>query len=171
MTSPWKQLQTAFVEDHKTMTRGYRDLLAAIEAGEYVSATTLATKLDALAGPHIAFEEQYLYPEVSAIRGSRYASQLYGEHAETLSVLVQLQALPKDRRPTDDELARWTLGLKHGLDHAAACGTLLSHLQTQSEEKQKEFLTALEDLRENGQRWSELKREPRQKEAQSQANH
>ena len=59
----------------------------------------------------------------------------------------------------------------HGLDHAAACGTLLSHLQTQSEEKQKEFLTALEDLRENGQRWSELKREPRQKEAQSQANH
>ena len=156
MTSAWKQLQKTFLDDHRTMTRGYRDLLTAIELRDFAAAAQLAANLDELAGPHIEFEEQCLYPEIESIRGEAYASRLYGEHAEILRVLLELQALTAETPPTDDDVASWTEGLRHGLEHAAACGSLLSHLQAQSPEQLERSWESLKGLRKQRHRWSEL---------------
>ena len=156
MTSTWDQLQAAFVDDHRAMTRGYRDLLEAVQSGDFVAATRIASTLDQRAGPHIEFEEQCLYPEVEESRGEMYTSRLYDEHAEVLSAIVELQSIPDDATPSKERTAHWAKQIQHGLDHAAACGSLLSHLQAQSAEQQQQFLEDLMRFRQQGHRWSEL---------------
>lgn len=159
MASTWDQLQTAFVDDHRAMTRGYRDLIEAIRSGDYLSASSLAVKLDRVAGPHIEFEEHCLYPTVSDSRGAEYTDRLYDEHAEVLSAIVDLQTISEaSPPPTKERVAQWERKLQHGLDHAAACGSLLSHLGALSEAQQRTFLNHLLQLRRDGRRWSELHR-------------
>ena len=99
MTSIWEQLETAFVDDHRTMTRGYVELLAAIQSRDFASASRIAARLDELAGPRIGFEEQCLYPEVKKIRGDSYTSRLYEEHDEVLRALAATGAIARKHSP------------------------------------------------------------------------
>ncbi len=163
MASTWEQLEAAFVADHRVMTRGYVELLRAIKNRDFGSATQIAAELDRLAGPHIEFEQEYLYPEVQKIRGQSYASRLYDEHAEVLSAIVELKGLSPDSDPDDGQLSSWTEKIQHGLDHAAACGSLLSHLEAQSAPQQQQLLQSLRELREQGHRWSDLEHSWRQR--------
>ncbi len=157
MTSTWKQLQQAFVDDHQALTRGYRDLENAIESRDFATATKLAGELDKRAGPHIEFEERFLYPEVESVRGRPYSSRLYREHEAILGVLVELQAIIPGQPPSNEDVARWKEGLRQGMDHAATCGTLLSHLESQAPKQLEQLLGSLKELRSLGHRWSELK--------------
>ncbi|TWU55884.1 hemerythrin domain-containing protein [Rubripirellula reticaptiva] len=156
MNTAWNELQTAFVNDHIAMTHGYRDLLEAVQSGDFESASRLASDLDKVAGPHIEFEETCLYPEVEESRGETYTARLYDEHAEILRAVVELQSLSDDAKPTKRRVKQWQEQLQHGLDHAAACGSLLSHLGTQSADQQQSLLNTLLLLRQQGRRWSEL---------------
>lgn len=156
MNSIWNELRDAFVDDHRKMTQGYERLLTAIDAGDFASASNMAVRLDELAGPHIEFEERFLYPTVKSIRGEAYVSNLYDEHAKIVRAISEIASLQPGASPTAQQAARWTTQLKHGLDHAASCGSLLSHLQVQSVEKQREYLQAIQRLRKGGTRWSEL---------------
>lgn len=148
-----KNLNSAFVEDHRTLIRGYRDAKEAVEKHDLATARTIAERLDQEAGAHIEFEERCLYPIVAAARGNEYASKLYHEHKGTLQTLVELQAASS---MDDAARLRWLGGLQEGLEHAATCGTLLSHLETLPVERQKELLERLRSLRTEKRRWSEL---------------
>lgn len=152
-TDSLKNLNAEFVEDHRKLIRGYRDARVAIEANDREAAQVIAERLDREAGAHIEFEERFLYPIVAAARGEDYASRLYQEHNATLQTLIELQAAS-----SMDEAARlrWLAGLQEGLEHAATCGTLLSHLETLPEERQAELLDSLRSLRSRKSRWSEL---------------
>ena len=152
-TEALKNLNAAFVEDHRKLIRGYRDAKLAIEANDREAAQVIAGRLDREAGPHIEFEERFLYPIVAAARGEDYAARLYQEHTATLQTLIELQTAA-----SMDEAARqrWLAGLQEGLEHAATCGTLLSHLETLPAEQQEELLETLTSLRRKNSRWSEL---------------
>jgi len=152
-TNGWKQLAQAFVDDHQKLTRGYSDARQAVASDDLTSAKRIADQLDQLAGPHIAFEERFLYPIVRSARGDTYASKLYHEHRLILKTLVELQAAA-----SMDEMhkSRWLVGLQEGLEHAATCGTLLSHLQTLPETDQTQLLEDLRSLQQQPIRWSEL---------------
>ena len=147
------QLTQAFVDDHQKLTRGYADARQAVESDDLTAAKRIAEQLDQPAGPHIAFEEQFLYPIVRSARGDSYASKLYHEHQLILKTLVELQSAA-----SMDELhkSRWLVGLQEGLEHAATCGTLLSHLQTLPDAEQTQLLEELRSLRKQPIRWSEL---------------
>lgn len=152
-TSGWKQLAQAFVDDHQTLTRGYSAAHQAVESGDLTSAKRIADELDQLAGSHIAFEERFLYPIVRTARGDTYASKLYHEHRLILKTLVELQAAAS---MDETHKSRWLAGLQEGLEHAATCGTLLSHLQTLPEAEQTQLLKDLRSLQQQPIRWSEL---------------
>jgi len=156
MESTWQDLQKAFVDDHVAMTRGYESLMAAVKAGDFPLAAELAEHVDKIAGPHVEFEERFLYPTVQETRGESYVSRLYTEHDEIVRAIRELASLPPEASPSSEKVARWIEQLTEGLHHAASCGSLLSHLQVQSPEKQRSYLDAIHRLRKQGTRWSEL---------------
>lgn len=156
MASTWERIQQVFVDDHRSMMRGYRDLIALLKDRNFDEAAQAASQLDSLAGPHIEFEEKYLYPQVAKSRGDAHMSRLYDEHDVVLTVLVALEMLPHRDSPDEETLQKWISQLQLGIDHASACGNLLIELKSLSEDEQLRFLDGLTRLQEQGTRWTQL---------------
>lgn len=157
----WEQLQQAFLADHRAMLRGFQELINALVAGDRQASGRAASELNAVAGPHIEFEERFLYPQVARTRGDTYLSRLYDEHDEVVAVLADIidgsETAPHEPRRLDrSTVSRWVATLRGGIDHASACGTLLGELKSLSEPQQLEFLDRLNRLRDRGNCWTEL---------------
>jgi len=72
MAVEWSPLATAFVDDHQQVTRALKQLKDALGRHDLSEAKRIAEELDPAAGPHILFEEVFLYPEVARARGRDY---------------------------------------------------------------------------------------------------
>lgn len=152
---PRTTLETEFLADHKKMTRGFRDLIKALEADELSEAFRLAEELDFAAGPHIEFEEHVLYPEVEGARGDEYGANLRHEHQVARSALRFLLE-HGDKPIRAEDKARVIQQLRIGFEHAVACGSLLSHLTVLDDAAQQSMLKKLREYRDQRLRWTEL---------------
>ncbi|MFQ5741686.1 MAG: hemerythrin domain-containing protein [Acidobacteriota bacterium] len=149
-------LADAFLSDHKVMTQGFHRILKALERNDLKGAVELARRLDRVAGPHIEFEEEILYPQIRRNRGRDYVSRLYREHQVALQGIQTLLQSPAGTALDPHEKEQLVGKIRTALDHAVSCGTLLSHLTTLDETRQEQILNRLRDLRSQGHRWTEL---------------
>ena len=158
MAVEWSPLTTAFVDDHQQLTRALKQLKDALGRHDLSEAKRIAEELDRAAGPHILFEEAFLYPEVARARGRDYIDRLYEEHRVGRDLLTRLLVLRSDsrRRLGDEEQARLLQQAEMTLGHAVSCGTLLSYLTTLDQTAQKEYFAALLALRQQAKRWTEI---------------
>lgn len=149
-----------FVKDHQRMTRGLVDLLQIVRQGDLRAAVAAADKLDRESGPHIEFEEKVLYGEVGRMRGLRLEAQLRCEHDSIRNGLVRLSYL--NEKDVDDPRVRAELvqTFETAIRHAESCGTLISHLESLSPERQQAAFEQLEAFRRAGRRWTELDNRP-----------
>jgi hypothetical protein len=150
-------LAAAFVDDHKHLTRGLTQLKEALESGDLEEARRIANALDLAAGPHIAFEEGYFYPEIARTRGREFAERLYHEHGIGRQLLARLLEKERASDITAEERARLVNQAAMVMDHAVSCGTLLSHLTALDATRQGKLLERLLQLREHPRRWTHLK--------------
>src|SRR5271166_2858320 len=129
MAVEWSPLTTAFVDDHQQLTRALKQLKDALGRHDLSEAKRIAEELDCAAGPHILFEEAFLYPEVARARGRDYIERLYEEHRAGRDLLTRILVLRSDsrRRLGDEEQARLLQQAEMTLGHAVSCGTLLSY--------------------------------------------
>ncbi len=154
-TDSSQSLRNAFIEDHRHLTQGLNRLLKALRADDFEEGIAIARELDRVAGPHIQFEEEVLYPEITRTRGTDFTDRLYDEHGTALQAIRTLLAANGGSLSPSTK-AQVIEAAQTGLSHAVSCGTLLSHLTTLPEEMQERLLTRLQDLRADGRRWSEL---------------
>lgn len=148
-------LERAFVEDHKHLTRGFAEILEALETNDWPRASRAADEIDRLVGAHIEFEERFLYPEVGKVRGEAYATCLYDEHDVALDAIRALESCDPEAGLSSEEKARVARAARTGLDHAIHCGTLLSHLTTLEPSRQSALEDELLELRRRGRRWTD----------------
>ena len=156
MDSTWDKLKRIFIDDHKALTRGYRDLIGLLDDGQLSRAAELAESIDAQAGAHIEFEEQHLYPRIREFRGDQYVGKMYHQHQNILHALVAIRRRATNSKPSPEQIEFWKARLKEGIDHAAACGSLLSHLQTLPEPVQADLLEKILELRMTARKWSQV---------------
>lgn len=153
-------LAKAFVEDHRHLTRGFRDLMQCLRREDWVGARDAAETLDRLGGPHIEFEERYLYPRVRQLRGDGFADALYDEHEVGRQAIATLLMLGAGDALSADQRDRLLAESQIAYDHAVACGALLSHLTVLPPEEQRRLAERLTELREKGRRWTRLHTSP-----------
>ncbi len=149
------QLEHEFIEDHRRLTQALTRLQEAVASGTREEIRAAADELDQTAGPHVAFEEQQLYPTVARSRGTEFQYAMEDEHDCVLQSLRELLDL-NEGQLTDEDRARLAAMLQSGVDHVVHCGTLLSHLTVLAPDQQQELLERLRDLRRQGVRWTEL---------------
>ena len=107
MAASWQELERAFIDDHQELSRGYREIVEAIEQDDHELAANIATRLDQVAGPHIEFEEHCLYPEVARSRGEEYVERLYREHADTVETLTEIEQHRRTTRMNSPNSVGW----------------------------------------------------------------
>jgi Hemerythrin HHE cation binding domain len=149
-------LAAAFVTDHRLITRRLNRLRKAVRRDDLPAARRIAAELDRLAGPHIQFEEEVLYPHIGRILGEAYAVQLYHEHDAGRTALGRITrpGRPGAFSPAErEELERL---LDTAVEHAGTCATLVSHLSEVPPQDQAEMHSRLLAARRDPLRWTEL---------------
>jgi len=160
MTPHSTSLEAEFVTDHRTLTQTISRLLDALRSGRDAEAMQIADELDTLAGPHIAFEESVMYPEVARHTDAAFAQRLYEEHRIALRGVRRLLEHREQPELSPEERTKIMDDLQTGLDHVVSCGRLLSHLTVLDEKTQRQYLDQLIDLRHQGTRWTALRPRP-----------
>lgn len=148
-----RTLKEEFTHDHRKLTRGYLAIAKALKNYDLAKAKLLADEMDRVAGPHIEFEEDFLYPRVAQNRGEPYAAKLYDEHRE---ILDAIQELLQCQELTSEKQQQLSEGMQSGLKHAATCGTLLGHLNALPSPEQTRLLKEYFRLKESAKRWTQL---------------
>ncbi len=152
-----EQLSTlgqAFVEHHRRLNRGLQEIVESLQRNEVAEAVARAEVLDQIAGPHIEFEEEVLYPLVAKNVDSNFAARLYGEHRVGKNALATLLKKRKNLGP--DERTRLVEDFRLALDHVTSCGSLLSQLTNLEPEEQQHFLERMREIADVGHRWTQL---------------
>jgi len=160
MTATDYTLHTAFLEDHRHLTKGLAGLLESLRQNNAPRATTIARELDRVAGPHMAFEEAVLYPELQGRLGKSFVDQLYHEHALGKKAVSHLVHRAKSGPLTPPERSTLIEQVETALEHALSCGSLLSYLDTLSTERHNEMLQQLLDMRTQERLWTDLPSRP-----------
>ena len=152
------ELEQEFLGDHRKMTRAFRDLIDVVTKNDVDQIRALATHLNQIAGPHIAFEESILYPTVDRNVGDNLSQEFRREHNTARAAIAQLVQQTEPLSPA--ERKRVLQQLQVGFDHAVSCGSLLSHLTVATADEQQDMLQRLQDYREQQCLWTEAGRTP-----------
>lgn len=154
MTGNDATLFEAFREDHAVLGRGLYELAQWLRAGNSARAAACANRIDELAGPHIAFEEEHFYPALSRILGEADVQRMYRSHEQGLDILHAVLALPGDRpidARTRERLLAGTAAMER---HVAECGELFEAMGRIPPEEQESLRRELFEWRQRAPRWS-----------------
>ena len=149
-------LKREFIKDHQKLTRGFAQIIKAVKDCKWSDATAAAKKLNREGGPHIAFEEDVLYPRVAQSRSERSVRHLYEEHQDAIAAIQFLSTHSEGADIAPDTKVELVNKLQTSLDHAVSCGTLLSYLTVLDESVQDELLAKLEQHRAEGKSMTDL---------------
>lgn len=142
-----------FLKDHQQFSRLLYEISKLLNAGDIEKARERALELDAVAGPHIAYEEAELYTRLANFgEASVTEADLVGEHN---NILNSLRMLIEKTSPTDAELESIKSGFRLALAHAEHCGSLISLMSRLNEQEQTNSLATLLGLRKVGKKWTE----------------
>ncbi len=143
-----------FLKDHQQFSRLLYQISNLLQEGNVELARERAKDLDALAGPHIAYEEAELYPRLAEMGEiSVTEEKLVGQHHDALDAV---RALINAEAPDDKSLEAIQAGFQGALAHAEHCGSLISLLSRLDPQAQSASLEKLKKLRDEGTKWTEL---------------
>ena len=143
-----------FIKDHQQFSRLMYEISKLLDDGKIEQARARGEELDAVAGPHIAYEEAELYSRLIELGvESVTKQQLVEEHREVVDALRLLLEVPA---PDESKLESIKQGFRSGLAHAEHCGSLISLMSRLDEQQRSESLKILIHLREQGGKWTEL---------------
>ncbi len=113
-----------FRQEHRQVRDLLLDLIAAFEARDLPRVRALLGQVAALTGPHFRYEEEALYPALTAIFGQDYIDELLGAHDRTIAGARRLVELAGKAELTEEEVAE-AVGIVRGiLPHVSDCDGL-----------------------------------------------
>lgn len=155
METQRKNLQDAFLEDHRRMTTGFYRLRQSLEDGDWSTARGLAEAIDREVGSHIEFEETVYYPRLKPVIGADNVRRMYAEHQIGLGLIRDILARGSGA-PGREACTQLAHSCQRMLEHAESCGTLTSHLAALPSSEQEDLLATLEEIRGRATRWTEF---------------
>lgn len=156
MNEDWQSLRNVFSSGHQNLEFGLRQMIDAIVERDYGGVAAIADDLDRTSGPHVEFEERYVFPAVEQEAGEAYATQLYDDLAELLDTLVELRELQAYDLPSQQTRQRWLANLRRGLKNLNSTLSLFNYLRATSDEEKRRLLERHRSLCRRAHRWSQL---------------
>ena len=146
-------LQQEFLDDHRVLISGLREIIEAMDRGDMPAAVRRAADLDHEAGAHMAFEEEVFYPRLARVYGEEMVQRMIAEH-EAGHRAVKTILDHADTELDSESKAAVMADLEIALKHVLSCGTMLSELDSGISDLDGEALARLRELREQADRWT-----------------
>jgi iron-sulfur cluster repair protein YtfE (RIC family) len=110
-----------FRSDHRFVLRTLVDLRKAVDAGDLATARQLLDALDGAAGPHMEFEERFLYPFLIPLLGEERVKALISDHQGAAEMLHRAKEIARKDALTEEDCAFLHEFIREFLQHAADC--------------------------------------------------
>jgi len=125
-------------------------LRKAVEARDVASARQLVEALDAAAGPHMEFEERYLYPSLIPLLGEERVKSLISDHQGAAEMLLKAKQVLSRRTLTNEDVEFLQEFVRSFLQHASDCEGTALLAEALSQEQIEQFGEQLITLRSTG---------------------
>ncbi len=140
-SSPLREL---LARDHRRSRKLLKGIKTALAEQQIGRARQMAEALNQDAGPHVHFEERFLFPALEPWLGPTCVLALAGAHREAAVEVQRLVESLRRRRRKQDEILR-LLDSFHS--KIALCDKVLAAIANLPVERQDELVAALERLR------------------------
>jgi len=139
-----------FRNDHRFVLRTLVDLRKAVEAHDFASARQLVEALDTAAGPHMEFEERYLYPSLIPLLGEERVKSLISDHQGAAEMLFKAKRVLSKETVTNEDVEFLQEFVRAFLQHASDCEGTALLAEALSQEQIEQFGEQLVALRSTG---------------------
>lgn len=139
-----------FRSDHRAVLRALLDIRKAIEGQDFRRAYELFDGLDKAAGPHMEFEERYLYPSLIPLLGEERVKALISDHQGAAEIVHKAKQILSKETVTDEDIAQLNEFIRIFLQHASDCEGTALLAEALSQEQIDEFGKQLVALRSTG---------------------
>jgi len=148
-----------FRSDHRIVIDKLFELEAAFKKHRLEDAKRIVDELDLLAGPHMKFEEEYLYPTLRRSLGDIRVDELLHEHGDAAAVIKNLRKILNKPEFTREDSKTAVEKLSGFLIHVSNCeGLNLLIEKVLSVEERRKLAIKLFEARLEGKPLTEWKR-------------
>lgn len=141
---------TEFRNDHRFVMRTLIEILKRLDARDFAGARELWEELDKATGPHMEFEEQYLYPKLTQLLGEARVNELLAAHQGAAEIIYNSKRILSKEVVSDEEVGQIREWVKIFFQHAADCEGTALLAEALGEEQIDELGKQLISLRETG---------------------
>lgn len=123
-TATFDQFATIFTSEHRTVRDLLLDLIHALQAHDLAAAEALLSGIAAVTGPHFRYEEEALYPALTAIFGDNYVEKLLADHDFAIASAARLVKIVHQASLDDADEAEAIRLVRGILPHVSDCDGL-----------------------------------------------
>ncbi|MFA0750858.1 MAG: hypothetical protein SLRJCFUN_001261 [Candidatus Fervidibacter sp.] len=139
-----------FRNDHRFVLRTLVDLRKAVDADDLATVRQLLEALDKAAGPHMEFEERFLYPSLVPLLGEERVKALISDHQGAAESLLRAKEIARKDTLTEEDRAFLHEFIREFLQHAADCEGTSLLAEALPSERLQEFGEQIVALRTTG---------------------
>lgn len=141
---------TEFRNDHRFVLQKLLEIRKAVDVGEYARARELVEALDNAAGPHMEFEEHFLYPSLSPLIGEERVQSLINDHKGAAELVHKAKEVLSKEQLSEGDISFLHNFVQEFLQHASDCEGTALLAEALPEDKIHEFREQLIALRSTG---------------------
>jgi hypothetical protein len=157
-----EKFTTIFRAEHRRVRDLLLEMMKAARSGDRVGFRARLGQLAALTGPHFRYEEESLYPELTAFFTEEYVEKLYGDHDMAIRSALRLADLAGQGQLSDADAQSAVRTLQSILPHVTDCDGLSILIETLPEDKLRSILETRDRANERGLdliAWAEQERD------------
>ena len=150
-----------FRSEHRQVRDALLGLIEAFEGRDADRARSLLGDIAALTGPHFRYEEESLYPALTAFFGSQYVEKLLGDHDAAIGAAARLVEIAGQDALAGEDVSEATRLVRGILPHVSDCDGLALMVEVLEPEAVESILSTRERALEEGLgllEWAKRKR-------------
>ena len=148
-----------FHSDHQKVVNALFELRQAIASRDVGRVRSILEAAEGLVGPHFKFEERYLYPSLEQFLGEVSVKRLLNEHDGVFRSVGRIAELARKDSWSDADAESALANLELIYEHPIACDGLSLWMERMGAEEQQQLLEKMQEVRRQGTRLSEYRRE------------
>lgn len=148
-----------FHSDHQKVVGALFELRQAIAARNIPRVREILEAAEGLVGPHFKFEELYLYPALQRFLGETSVKRMLVEHDGIFRSIGVIAKLAQKDSWSDADVESASANLELIYEHPIACDGLSLWMERFSTEEQNDLLEKMQQVRRQGTRLSDYRRE------------
>lgn len=136
------QFSKVFREEHRQIRDALLDLISAYSKRDQDQIQSLLQQVATLTGPHFRYEEETLYPALTAIFGQEYVESLLSDHDSAIGTAKKLVDLAGKGSLSEEEANQAVSMVRGVLPHVSDCDGLSIMVERLPEKQVQSILDA-----------------------------